>query len=56
MESPPQKYEIIQNGKKYILTTQISGEYIILKCIERDAINPPIFIGKFSLSQLRQLS
>ena len=45
----------MQNGKKYILTTQISGEYIILKCIERDAINPPIFIGQFSLSQLRQL-
>ena len=56
MESPPQKYELMQNGKKYNLTTQISGEYIILKCIERDAINPPIFIGKFSLSQLRQLS
>ncbi len=56
METPPQKYELMQNGKKYILTTQISGEYIILKCIERDAINPPIFIGQFSLSQLRQLS
>ena len=56
MESPPKKYELMQNGKKYNLTTQISGEYIILKCIERDAINPPIFIGKFSLSQLRQLS
>ena len=56
MESPPQKYEIIQNGKKYILTTEISGEYIILKCIESDSINPPIFIGQFSLSQLRQLS
>ena len=55
METPPQKYELMQNGKKYILTTQISGEYIILKCIERDAINPPIFIGQFSLSQLRQL-
>jgi hypothetical protein len=56
MESTPQKYELIQNGKKYILSTQISGEYIMLKCIERDVINPPIFIGNFSLSQLKQLS
>ena len=56
METRPQKYELSQNGKKYILSTQILGENIKLTCIETGISNPPIFEGEFSITQLRQLS
>ena len=51
-----QKYELTQNGRIYILSTHVEGDYAILKCIETSVSNPPTFIGNFSLTQLRQLS
>ena len=51
-----QKYELVQNGKKYILSTQVDGEFVTLKCTESEVLNPPFFIGNFSLSHLKQLN
>ena len=56
METNAQKYELSQNGKKYILSTQINGEYVKLTCLEAEIPNPLIYIGEFSLIQLRRLS
>ena len=51
-----QKYELSQNGKTYILTTQIQEEKVKLICIEDGVTNPRMFVGEFSLSSLSQLS
>ena len=51
-----QKYELVQNGRKYILSTQIDGEFVTLKCTESEILNPPLFIGNFSLSHLKELN
>ena len=56
MSTNIQKYELEQNGRKYILTTEVEGELVKLTCIEIGISNPPIFIGEYSLKQLRQLS
>ena len=53
-----QKYELTQNDRKYILSTQIEGENIKLVCKEFGVVsnpNPLGYIGLFSLNQLRQL-
>ena len=47
MENTIQKYELDQNGKKYILSIQVEGEYLLLKCTESEILNPPLFIGNF---------
>ena len=54
-----QKYELTQNNRRYILSTQIEGENIKLTCKEFGIVtdpNPPEYIGTYSLDQLRQLS
>ena len=51
-----QKYELVQNGRKYILSTQVDGEFVTLKCTESEILNPPLFIGHFSLSHLKELN
>ena len=56
MEANAQKFELSQNGKKYNLWTQINGEYVKLTCLEDGIQNPLIYIGEFSLTQLRRLS
>ena len=56
MESNTQKYELSQNGRTYILTTQIQEQKVKLSCIEEGVNNPRIFVGEFTLSSLSQLS
>ncbi len=57
MENNKQRYEIIQDGIRYILSTEIyNGSYVRLICVESDKKNPLIYIGDFSLQYLRQLS
>ena len=51
-----QKYELSQNGKNYILTTEVQEGNLRLTCVETGILNPPIFYGEFSLTYLRQLS
>jgi hypothetical protein len=54
MEINSQRYELAQNGRKYILTTEIHGDYVRLTCVETGVHNPLIYLGEFSLVQLRQ--
>ena len=54
MEINSQRYELAQNGRKYILTTEIHGDYVRLTCVETGVNNPLIYLGEFSLVQLRQ--
>ena len=54
MEINAQRYELAQNGRKYILTTEIHGDYVRLTCVETGVHNPLIYLGEFSLVQLRQ--
>ena len=56
MSTNVQKFQLSQGGKNYILTSQIEGEVIKLTCFESAVVNPPIYLGSFSLVQLRQLS
>ena len=56
MDNNFQKYEVIHNGIKYILSTEIYLDYIRLKCIEANKINPLEYICDFSLSYLRHCS
>ena len=56
MENTIQKYELDQNGKKYILSIQVEGEYLLLKCTESEILNPPLFIGNFALIHLQKLN
>ena len=51
-----QKFQLSQSGKNYILTSQIENGIIKLTCIESQIVNPPIYLGTFSLSQLCQMS
>ena len=51
-----QKFQLSQSGKNYILTSQIENGIIKLTCIESKIVNPPIYLGTFSLSQLCQMS
>ena len=51
-----QKFQLSQGGKNYILTSQIENGLIKLTCIESQIVNPPIYLGTFSLAQLRQMS
>ena len=54
MEINSQRYELAQNGRKYILTTEIHGDYVRLTCVETGVHNPLVYLGEFSLVQLRQ--
>ncbi len=54
MEINSQRFELSQNGRKYILTTEIHDDYVRLTCVETGVNNPLIYLGEFSLVQLRQ--
>ena len=56
MESKIKKYELNQNGKKYILSIQIFGEKLRFACIEYYQEKQTIFIGEFTLDVLMQIS
>ena len=56
MSENVQKFQLTQAGKKYILTTQIEGNFVKLTCVESEVANSPIYLGRFSLVQLQRLS
>ena len=56
MSSNVQKFQLTQGGINYILTTQIEGEFVKLTCVKLDIPNSPIYLGRFSLVQLKQIS
>ena len=56
MEDYKKKYEISQDGNKYILTTEIYNGNIRLTCVELNKSNPLVYIGDFTLEYLKQLS
>ena len=56
MSSNVQKFQLTQSGTNYILTTQIEGEFVKLTCVRSDIANSPIYLGRFSLAQLKQIS
>ena len=55
MDNNIQRYQLMQEGRKFILTSEIYGNNIRLTCVENDNNNAK-FIGEFSLNYLRQLS
>ena len=56
METNIQKFELTQNGKRYILTTGVKGIFVKLTCIEAGVVQPLIYIGEYSLAYLQTLS
>ena len=56
MEGNVQKYELTQNGRTFILSTEINDQFVKLTCVESGTDNLNLFLGEFSLNQLRQLS
>ena len=54
--SNTQKFQLTQQGKIYILTTSIDGEFVKLTCHQPSVPNSPKYLGRFSLAQLRQMS
>lgn len=56
MSANIQKFQLTQAGKKYILTTQIEGNFVKLTCVESEVVNSPIYLGRFSLVELQRLS
>ena len=56
MSTNVQKFQLTQGGINYILTSQIEGDFIKLTCVKSDDPNSPIYIGRFSLVQLKQIS
>ena len=56
MESKIKKYELNQNGKKYILSIQIYEDKLRFACIEYYQEKQTIFIGEYTLTSLLQIS
>ena len=56
MENPVKKYELEQEGKKYTLSTQIFENKLRFVCIEVNQLNPLVYTGEFSLTDLQQLN
>ena len=56
MSSNIQKFQLTQGGINYILTSQIESDSIKLTCIKSDDPNSPLYIGRFTLMQLQQIS
>jgi hypothetical protein len=56
METHIQKFQLSQNGRSYILTTEVIGDCVKMTCVEQGISNPAIYFGEFSLTYLRQLS
>ena len=56
MDKNIQKYELIQDGRKYIISTEIIENNVRLICVEVNKDKPPVFLNDFSLNYLRELS
>ena len=56
MQNNIQRYELTQNERIYILTTQIDNYFLKLNCRESNTLNPISYNGKFSINDLRKLS
>ena len=56
MENFLKKYELQQDGKKFLLTSDIKGNSIRLTCSEIGNKNSQIYIGDFTLDTLRQIN
>ena len=51
-----QKYELTQDGRIYILSSEIYKDSIRLTCVEVNRHDPPVFLGLYTLYQLQMLS
>ena len=56
MDTNIQKYELSQNGKTYILSTQIENDLVKINCIETGTSAHPVYNQKYSLNDLKGLS
>jgi len=56
MDSPSRKYELAQGERKYTLSTQVYQDKLRFACIEVNPVNPLVYIGEFTLVNLKQLS
>ena len=56
MDKNLQKYELLQDGRKYILSSEIIENNVRLTCVEVNKDKPPVFLNDFSLNYLRELS
>ena len=56
METHTQNFQLSQNGRNYILTTEVIGDCVKMTCVEQGISNPAIYFGEFTLTYLRQLS
>ena len=55
MENSAQKYELEQNGKKYVLSIEIVQDKLRFSCTNLDPLAPLTFVGNFSLFHLKKL-
>ena len=56
MDNNRQRYQLTQDGKSFILTSEIKDNLLRLSCIEINKEDPPIYFSEFSLSDLRELN
>ena len=56
MDNNIQKYQIMQSGKTYILTSEIKDDFLRLTFVEVNVNKPQVFIGDYDLDYLRQLN
>ena len=56
MDKNIQKYELTQDGRIYILTSEIYEDSVRLTCVEVNRKNPPVFLGLYTLYELQLLS
>ena len=55
MENSAQKYELAQNGKKYVLSIEIVQDKLRFTCSDLDPLTPLTFVGNFPLFHLKKL-
>jgi hypothetical protein len=55
MEDSTQKYELAQNGKKYVLAIEIVQDKLRFSCTDFDPLTPLTFVGNFPLFHLKKL-
>ena len=56
MQNYLRKYELSQDGKRYLLTSNIQNNFIRITCSEIDNKFSPAYIGDFTLDSLRQIN
>ena len=55
MEDSIQRYELAQNGKKYVLSIEIVQDKLRFSCTDLDPLTPLTFVGNFPLFHLKKL-